>query len=107
MRELKKAGFRLAIDDVGTGYSSLQTITEIEPEYLKIDMSLIQGIHRSPIKQQIVRSLANLGKETSIAVIAEGVELPDELAELARIDVELAQGHYFAHPAALGRTVAV
>ncbi len=106
MRELKKAGFRLAIDDVGTGYSSLQTITEIQPEYLKIDMSLVKGIHRSPIKQQIVRSLANLGRETAIAVIAEGVELPDELAELARIDVELAQGHYFAHPATLGRAAA-
>ena len=106
MRELKRAGFRLAIDDVGTGYSSLQTITEIQPEYLKIDMSLIKGIHRSPIKQQIVRSLANLGKETAIAVIAEGVEEPEELTELARIDVELAQGHLFAQPAALGRAAA-
>jgi EAL domain-containing protein (putative c-di-GMP-specific phosphodiesterase class I) len=69
-------------------------------------MSMIKGIHRSPMKQQIVRSLANLGKQTSIAVIAEGVELPDELAELARIDVELAQGHLFAHPAAFGRAAA-
>jgi EAL domain-containing protein (putative c-di-GMP-specific phosphodiesterase class I) len=74
MREVKEAGFRLAIDDVGTGYSSLQTLSETQPEYLKIDMSMIKGIHRSPIKQQIVRSLANLGRETGIAVIAEGVE---------------------------------
>jgi EAL domain-containing protein (putative c-di-GMP-specific phosphodiesterase class I) len=106
MRELKKAGFKLAIDDVGTGYSSLQTITEIHPDYLKIDMSMIKGIHRSPMKQQIVRSLSNLGKQTAIAVIAEGVEHPDELAELARIDVELAQGHLFAHPAVFGRAAA-
>lgn len=106
MREVKEAGFRLAIDDVGTGYSSLQTISETQPEYLKIDMSMIKGIHRSPIKQQIVRSLASLGRETGIAVIAEGVEHRDELAELAKIDIELAQGHYFAHPAVLGGAVA-
>ena len=101
MRQLKKAGFRLAIDDVGSGFSSLQTISETEPEYIKIDRALVDGLDRSPIKREIVRNLARIGRATRIAVIAEGVERDEELSELAKIPVHLAQGFLFAQPGAI------
>ncbi len=101
MRKLKKCGFRLAIDDVGSGFSSLQTISETEPEYIKIDRALVDGIDRFPIKREIVRNLARIGQSTRIAVIAEGVERDEELSELVKIPVDLAQGFLFAHPGAI------
>lgn len=95
---LKSRGYRLAIDDVGSGFSSLQTISETGPEFIKIDRGLVSGLHQVPIKREIVKNLVRLGVSTKIRVIAEGVEDLTELNALAKIPVEFAQGHYFARP---------
>jgi EAL domain-containing protein (putative c-di-GMP-specific phosphodiesterase class I) len=96
---LRRQGFLVAIDDVGTGYSSLQTITEVEPDFIKIDLSLIKNIHRSLIKQELVHSLLQVGARIGARVIAEGIETEDEYRTLRRCGVRYGQGFWFARPA--------
>ena len=96
---LRRRGFLVAIDDVGTGYSSLQTITEVQPDFIKIDLSLIRNIHRSLIKQELVRSLLQVGSRIGAQVIAEGIETEDEYRTLRRCGVRYGQGFYLARPA--------
>lgn len=96
---LRRQGFLVAIDDVGTGYSSLQTITEVQPDFIKIDMSLIKNIHRSLLKQELVHSLLQVGARIGAKVIAEGIEAEEEHRSLRRCGVRYGQGFYFARPA--------
>ncbi len=96
---LRRQGFLVAIDDVGTGYSSLQTITELQPDFLKVDMSLVKNIHRSLIKQELVHSLLKVGARIGAQVIAEGIEIEEEYRALRLCGVRYGQGFFFARPA--------
>ena len=93
-------GFRVALDDVGSGYSSLNTLADLKPDFIKIDMNLIHEIDRDEMKQSIFRALMDIAQQNSIKVLAEGVETPEELAFLRRANVDLAQGYLFAKPSA-------
>jgi len=93
-----KEGINIAIDDVGAGYSSLEAIVEIEPQYVKIDASIIRGIHQSKIKQEILRALTMLTKSVKAQTVAEGVETQEDLDVLTDFGVDYAQGYYFARP---------
>ena len=95
---LKEKGIGIAIDDIGTGYSSLQTITESKPEYLKIDASLIRDIDRNLIKQELIGSLIHIARNIGASVIAEGVETDGELDVIRKAGVKYAQGYYFSYP---------
>ena len=92
-------GFLVAIDDIGTGYSSLQAIMEVQPDFLKIDMSLVKNIHQSLIKQDLVHSLLQVASRTRMRVIAEGIETAEEYQALRTCGVRYGQGFYFARPA--------
>ena len=96
---LRRLGYLVAIDDVGTGYSSLQTISEVPADFLKIDISLIQNIHQSLIKQDLVHSLLQVASRTRTRVIAEGIETAEEYRALRACGVRYGQGFYFARPA--------
>ncbi|MCZ6695437.1 MAG: bifunctional diguanylate cyclase/phosphodiesterase [Acidobacteria bacterium] len=96
---IRRQGFLIAIDDVGTGYSSLHSITEIQPEFLKIDISLIKNVHQSLIKQHLVQSLMQVGARIGAQVIAEGIESEEECRTVCALGVRYGQGFYFAHPA--------
>lgn len=96
---LRSHGFLVAIDDVGTGHSSLQRISEIQADYLKIDIALIKNIHQSLIKQDLVQSLLYVASRTRTRVIAEGIETQDECRALRACGVRYGQGFYFAPPA--------
>ncbi|MCI0658100.1 MAG: EAL domain-containing protein [Acidobacteria bacterium] len=98
LEEIRALGFQLAIDDVGTGYSSLQTISEVRPEFLKIDHSLVKGIHESLIKQEIVGSILQLGERIGSQVIAEGIEREEEYEMIREFGVQLGQGYLFGAP---------
>jgi EAL domain-containing protein (putative c-di-GMP-specific phosphodiesterase class I)/GGDEF domain-containing protein len=93
-----KAGISIAIDDVGAGYSSLEAIVEIEPKYVKIDASIIRGIHQSKIKQDILKALIMLTKSVKSLTVAEGVETKEDLQILKDFGIDYAQGYYFARP---------
>jgi len=96
---LRRQGFLVAIDDVGTGYSSLQTITEIHPDFIKVDLSLVKNIHRSLLKQELVHSLLQAGSRIGAQVIAEGIETEEERRTLRQCGVRYGQGYFFARPA--------
>jgi diguanylate cyclase (GGDEF)-like protein len=94
----KDQGFRIAIDDFGAGHASLVTMIACAPHYLKMDRSLIDGIHRTSYKQQMVRAMLHFSENTQSRLIAEGVETQRDLETLIRLGVKYAQGYFFARP---------
>jgi EAL domain-containing protein (putative c-di-GMP-specific phosphodiesterase class I)/GGDEF domain-containing protein len=98
---LRRSGFAVAIDDMGTGYSSLQSVAEIEPDFLKVDIALVRDIHASPIKRGLLESLVVLAGRIGARVIAEGVEKEEEYELLREMGVGLGQGYLFSPPATL------
>ncbi len=94
----RSQGYRIAIDDAGAGYSSLQAIAEIQPDYIKVDRSLVTGIHRDKVKEYILETFIWFAKRLNIKVIAEGIEEAEELDKLIRLGVHYAQGYYLGRP---------
>ncbi len=75
---LRALGYRIAIDDLGAGYAGLTSFAQLEPEVVKVDMSLVRGIDSSAVKQKLVRSIIALCTELGIQLVAEGIETPAE-----------------------------
>jgi len=92
-------GLRTAIDDFGAGYSGLNLLAELQPDYVKLDMGLCRRIDRERARRSIVRGIAQVCRELEIQLIAEGIETRDELRCLQDLGLELFQGYYFARPA--------
>jgi EAL domain-containing protein (putative c-di-GMP-specific phosphodiesterase class I) len=99
LEELRATGFRLAMDDVGSGYSNLQAIAEMRPDYLKADMALVRDLHLDPFKRELISTIRRFADNTGIVLVAEGVECIAELRSLAETGVRCAQGFLFARPA--------
>jgi EAL domain-containing protein (putative c-di-GMP-specific phosphodiesterase class I) len=104
LKEIRGMGFRLAMDDVGSGYAGLQSIAEIRPDYLKIDMSLVRDMHLNPIKRELITTIRRFSESTGIAIVAEGVESEAEMVSLSEAGVRCAQGFLFAEPDSPPRT---
>jgi len=96
----REKGFKIALDDVGEGYSSLNMLIELKPDIIKIDRNIISGIDKDELKQSVYKALYTLAKEHDIIVLAEGVETLYELEMVQSIGVDLVQGYYFAKPSA-------
>ncbi len=96
--QLRKKGFRIAIDDLGAGYAGLSSFVALEPEFVKLDMSLIRDVHRSAIRQRVVGSLTGMCNDLGMRVIAEGIETSDERDAVRALRCELLQGYHFARP---------
>ena len=90
--------YRIAIDDLGAGYAGLTSFAQLEPEVVKVDMSLVRGIDSSPVKQKLVRSIIALCTELGIQLVAEGIETPAERDALVALGGDLCQGYLFAKP---------
>jgi EAL domain-containing protein (putative c-di-GMP-specific phosphodiesterase class I) len=95
---LRALGYRIAVDDLGAGYAGLTSFAHLEPEVVKVDMSLIRGIDRSPMKQKLLRSIVALCRDLGIEIIAEGIETAAERDALIRLGGDLCQGYLFARP---------
>lgn len=95
---LRYLGYRIAVDDLGAGYAGLTSFAALEPEIVKLDMSLVRGIHTSTVRQRIVGSMVSLCKELEIAVVAEGVETLDERDCIIDLGCDILQGYFFARP---------
>lgn len=100
LSDLRYAGLRIAIDDMGSGYSSLQAVAEVEPDYLKFDFSLVHDLHRSSIKRDLVETLVTLAEKIGALPIAEGIECREELSALRAMGVGYGQGYLLSRPAA-------
>jgi len=85
-------GFQISIDDFGTGFSSLQYLSHMPVNYLKIDRTFVSKVNRDPKVLAIVKSMIYMAKELGMSIIAEGVETPEERAILLSLDAKLAQG---------------
>ncbi|HVZ72939.1 MAG TPA: EAL domain-containing protein [Polyangia bacterium] len=95
---LRSLGYRIAIDDLGAGYAGLSSFALLEPEIVKVDMSLIRGIHDSPTRQKLFRSVASVCREMNTEIVAEGVEVAEERDCLTELGGDLYQGYLFARP---------
>jgi EAL domain-containing protein (putative c-di-GMP-specific phosphodiesterase class I) len=98
MARLRELGYRIALDDLGAGYAGLASFTQLEPDVVKVDMSLIRGIDDSPMKQKLVGSIMALCQELGITIIAEGIETAGERDMLVGLGGDLCQGYLFAKP---------
>ncbi len=98
IQRLRAMGFRLALDDLGAGYAGLTSFATIEPDVVKMDMSLVRDIHLSAVKRKVVEKLTSLARELDIIVVAEGVETAAERVVLTSIGCDLMQGYLFAKP---------
>lgn len=94
----RELGFKISVDDASAGYTSLQCVAELVPDFIKIDMSLIRGIDKDAVKQQLVRTFVALTKKAGVLLIAEGIETIKELEVLLKLGVKWGQGYLFAYP---------
>jgi EAL domain-containing protein (putative c-di-GMP-specific phosphodiesterase class I) len=95
---LRARGVRLAIDDVGAGFSSLRHIVVTAPDVIKLDRSLVAGTATDPVLRVLVSSLVEFGRGCGASIVAEGVETADDARVLRAIGVDYAQGWHFARP---------
>jgi EAL domain-containing protein (putative c-di-GMP-specific phosphodiesterase class I) len=96
--DLRSLGYRIAIDDLGAGYAGLTSFATLEPEIVKLDMSLVRNVHKEATKQKLIRSMTALCKDMGMIVVAEGVETVEERDALVSLDCDLLQGYLFAKP---------
>jgi len=98
LAKLRALGFRIAIDDLGAGYAGLTSFALLEPEIVKLDMTLIRGIDQNAVKQKLVSSISGLCREMGMTIVVEGVETIDEREALIGLGCDLLQGHLFGYP---------
>jgi EAL domain-containing protein (putative c-di-GMP-specific phosphodiesterase class I) len=95
---LRQRGYRIAVDDLGAGYAALGALATLEPEIVKLDMSLVRDVDRHPTKRRVVGAIATLCRELGSRVVAEGVETQTEFRALSEAGIELIQGFLLARP---------
>lgn len=100
--ELWDGDIRLAVDDVGAGYASLRHLLKLEPDFIKLDLTLTRGIDQDPRRRAIARGLIAFAHEADCIVIAEGIESDDEIEALRKLGVDLGQGYRLGRPGPLG-----
>jgi EAL domain-containing protein (putative c-di-GMP-specific phosphodiesterase class I)/ActR/RegA family two-component response regulator len=98
---LKDLGFRIALDDLGAGYAGLTSFSVLEPHIVKLDMSLVRGVEREPLKRRLIESMIRVCKESGILVVAEGVETRTEHDVLVGLGCDLLQGYLIGRPGPL------
>ena len=95
---LRSHGYRIAIDDLGAGYAGLSSFVALDPQTVKLDMSLVRDVDSSPVKARIVGAMVALCHEMSMEVVAEGIETEAECATIERLGCDLMQGYLFGRP---------
>jgi EAL domain-containing protein (putative c-di-GMP-specific phosphodiesterase class I) len=96
----RSMGFRVALDDLGEGFSSLRLWSELRPEFVKADKHFVHGIARDAVKRQFLRSIQHIARRCGSQVIAEGIEASEDLRAVRRIGVAMGQGWLIGRPRA-------
>jgi EAL domain-containing protein (putative c-di-GMP-specific phosphodiesterase class I)/DNA-binding NarL/FixJ family response regulator len=98
---IREVGARVAIDDAGAGFASLRHILRLEPEFIKLDRTLIDGIESDRSRQALAAGLISFAEKIDATIVAEGIERPGEVEALAELGVLYGQGYFFARPGPL------
>lgn len=101
LRAFRERGFRFAVDDAGSGYAGLGSIANLEPDFIKLDISLINAIDTNFIKQNLVETMVRFANDHGAKVIAEGVERAEEFNTVHELGVHLVQGFFLHRPSHL------
>jgi len=101
----KSQNFKIAIDDGGAGYSGLNLISDVRPNYLKLDMKLIRNINSDRMKYALVKGMVEFSKESRVSLIAEGIETYEEMDTLVSLEVPYGQGYIIQRPDAQIREI--
>ncbi|MBP9853660.1 MAG: EAL domain-containing protein [Candidatus Omnitrophica bacterium] len=96
--KFREFGFKFAVDDVGGGYASLESIVETKPEVVKIDRNIIQNLENDPYKRSIVKFVVAFCRENNIFSVAEGIETKESLHNIMELGIDAAQGYYLSKP---------
>ncbi len=102
----KNQNYGIAIDDVGAGYSGLNAIANIRPNYIKLDMALVRNIDKDVTKQLLCKAMVDFGKNADIKLIAEGIETEEELKTLVKLNVDFGQGYFLGIPQEMFQDIA-
>ncbi|PSN76315.1 diguanylate cyclase, partial [filamentous cyanobacterium CCP4] len=97
----REAGFAVALDDLGSGYSGLNLLHQLRPDFVKLDMELIRNVHVDPYKASITEKLLEIAQKLNIQTVAEGIECVEELNWLQERGANFAQGYLIAKPSAV------
>jgi len=96
-----RQGFAIALDDFGAGHASLGCLLDVRPDVVKLDAWVVRGVAKDPLRLAMVRAMAGFARESGIALVAEGLERPDDLAAVTDAGVPLGQGFLLGRPAPL------
>ncbi len=99
LQALRREGFRVAIDDLGTGHAGVNHLLQFSPDVLKIDRSVVQGVRRDPLRRAVTATFATLAAHLGAALVAEGVETEEDRDALEVLGVTAAQGYLLGRPA--------
>lgn len=97
--------FKVAVDDAGAGYSSLRHIVQLQPDIIKLDMSLTRDIHKDQVRRSLANALVYFARQTNAEIVAEGIETQAEATTLSRLGVTWGQGYFFSKPLPLEAAV--
>jgi EAL domain-containing protein (putative c-di-GMP-specific phosphodiesterase class I) len=103
VRRIRGSRLQIAIDDAGSGYSGLETILNLRPDYIKVADSLVRNLEGDPIKREIIASLAAIGSRIGAIVVAEGIEREEERNALVDLGIPFGQGYLLGRPAVHGK----
>jgi len=95
----KREGMKVALDDVGSGFATLEVLKNLNPDYVKIDRHYIDHCDRDSLKQSFLSDVIHIAKELGITVLAEGIERQEEFDYCKHIGIDLAQGYFIGKPA--------
>jgi len=94
----RSQGFKIAVDDAGTGYSGLSTVAALKPDFIKVDMSLVRDVDKDPVRRALMETMVTLAGRIGSEIIAEGIETKGEARALTEIGVHYGQGFYLSRP---------
>ena len=106
IERLRGLGYRLALDDLGSGYAGLTNFTALKPDFVKLDRGLVAGIDADRVRQRLVSTIVSVSREMGISVVAEGVETEGERDAMREAGCDLMQGFFFRRPEELKETTA-
>jgi EAL domain-containing protein (putative c-di-GMP-specific phosphodiesterase class I) len=99
--QYRRLGFQFALDDTGSGYAGFEELIELQPEFIKIDRSVVSGVDEDPARQDVLSALLQVAEKMGARMIGEGLDTLEELAMLGELGIHFGQGWLFGHPTPL------